>query len=219
MKAEDIEPKVFNIIKKILSHQNIIRGRLDSIVKAHVYLNNSEIQGELELLNDALRINLSKQSKLNDSYMENLIGIEIYKDKVSLLREEEKKIKGEIAKVKIRLIEKEQSEAYLRILSLAIANFDETKEKIDIIQKKETLKLIFKSVEINGGQIVSVRLYQPFQEMYEEVLKECNVLINQEITAKNRQDQEACILLPSVDRMCKFRTMILELLMKINGLK
>ena len=198
MKAEDIEPKVFDIIKKILSHRNIVQGRLDSIVKAHVYLNNSEIQGELELLNDALRINLSKQSKLNDSYMENLIGIEIYKDKVSLLREEEKKIKGEIAKVKIRLIEKEQSEAYLRILNLAMANFDETKEKIDIIQKKETLKLIFKSVEINGGQIVSVRLYQPFQEMYEEVLKECNVLINQEITAKNRQDQEACILLPSV---------------------
>lgn len=198
VKAEDIEPKVFDIIKKILSHRNIVQGRLDSIVKAHVYLNNSEIQSELDLLNDALRINLSKQSKLNDSYMENLIGIEIYKDKVSLLREEEKKIKGEIAKVKIRLIEKEQSEAYLRILNLAIANFDETKEKIDIIQKKEILRLIFKSVEINGGQIVSVRLYPPFQEMYEEVLKECNVLIKQEITARNRQDQEACILLPTV---------------------
>ncbi|MDD5518551.1 MAG: recombinase family protein [Candidatus Omnitrophica bacterium] len=200
VKAEDIEPQVFDIIKKILSHRSIVQGRLDSIAKAHVYLNNSEIQQEFDLLNDALRTNLSKQSKLNDSYMENLIGVEIYKDKVSLLREEEKRIKSEIAKVKIRLIEKEQSEAYLRVLNLAIANFDTTTRKIDIIQKKETLKLIFKSVEINGGRMVSVRLYPPFQEMYEEVLKECNVLKNQEITAKNRQAQEACILLPTVAR-------------------
>ena len=46
------------------------------------------------------------------------------------------------------------------------------------------VKLIFKSVEINGGQMVAVRLYPPFQQMYEEVLRECNTLKNQEITTK-----------------------------------
>jgi len=200
IKAEDIEPKILDIVKKILSHKDIVNGRLDNIVKAHVYLNNSEIQVNLDNLNEALRVNLSKQSKLNDSYMENLIGIEIYKDKVSLLREEENMIKGEIAKAKIRLIEKEQSEAYLRILNLAIANFDESSRKMDLIQKKEMLRLIFKSVEINDGQIVSVRLYQPFQKIYEEMLKECNMLMEKEMTTEGQQDQEVCILLPSVAR-------------------
>lgn len=199
-KAEDIEPKVFDIIKKVLSHKDIVYGRLDGLVKAHIYLNNADVQKELDELNELLKINLSKQSKLNDAYMDNLIGVEIYKDKVSLLREEENKIKMEISKCKIKLVEKERSEAYLRTLKLAIDNFDETKDKLNIIEKKEILKLIFKSVEINGGAIVGVRLYEPFQRMYEEVLKECNPLKNQEITAKSQTDREVCILLPTAAR-------------------
>ncbi len=200
VKAEDIEPKVFEIVKKMLSHRDIVHGRLDNLVKAHIYLNNADVRKELDEINELLKVNLAKQSKLNDSYMDNLIGVEIYKDKVLLLREEENKIKMEIAKCKIRLIEKERSEAYLRTLKLAVDNFDETKGKIDIVEKKEMLKLIFKSVEINGGAIVGVRLYEPFQRMHEEVLKECNPLKNQEITAKTQTDREVCILLPTAAR-------------------
>jgi len=198
IKAEDIEPKVFDIIKKILAHENIVHGRLDGMVKANIYLNNSDVRQELDKLNELLNDNLAKQSKLNDAYMDSLIGIEIYKDKVSLLRDEEGKIKAEIGKCKIKLIEKEQSEAYLKTLQLAIDNFDETQNKIEIVEKKEILRLIFKSVEINGGAIVSVRLYPPFQQMYEEVLKECNILINQKITTKIQANREVCILQPTV---------------------
>ena len=198
IKAEDIEPKVFDIIKKILAHENIVHGRLDGMVKANIYLNNSDVRQELDKLNELLNDNLAKQSKLNDAYMDSLIGIEIYKDKVSLLREEEKKIKAETGKCKIKLIEKEQSEAYLKTLQLAIDNFDETQNKIEIVEKKEILRLIFKSVEINGGAIVSVRLYPPFQQMYEEVLKECKTLIDQKITTRIQANREVCILQPTV---------------------
>ena len=169
-------------------------------MRANIYLNNVDVQQELDGLNELLNANLSKQSKLNDSYMDNLIGMEIYKDKVLLLREEERNIKAEIAKCKIKLVEKERSEAYLRTLKLAIDNFDETKKQIDIVEKKETLKLIFKSVAINGGAITTVCLYPPFQQMYEEVLKECNILKNKGITTQTQPDQEACILSPSVAR-------------------
>ena len=86
------------------------------------------------------------------------------------------------------------------IAKLAIDNFDETKKQIDIVEKKETLKLIFKSVAINGGAITTVCLYPPFQQMYEEVLKECNILKNKGITTQTQPDQEACILSPSVAR-------------------
>ena len=198
VKAEDIEPKVFDIVKKVLAHRDMVNGRLDALVKANIYHNNADVRQELDKLNELLNGNLTKQSKINDAYMDNLIGIEIYKDKVSLLREEEKQIKAEIGKCKIRLVEKEQSEAYLRTLKLAIDNFDETKKKIDIVEKKETVKLIFKSVEINGSAIASVRLYPPFQQMYEEVLKECNTLKNQEIATKTQTDREVCILQPTV---------------------
>jgi site-specific DNA recombinase len=197
VKAEDIEPKVFDIIKKILSHKDIIHGRLEGLTKAHIYLNNTDIQKELDALGEALRTNLSKQSKLNDAYMDNLVGIEIYKDKVSLLREEEKRIRMEISKCKVKLVEKERSEAYLRILKLAIDNFDATKNKLSIIEKKELLKLIFKSVEINGRAIVGVHLYEPFKSMYEEVLKQCNPLKNKKIAKKSRAGREVCILLPT----------------------
>lgn len=142
-------------MEKILSHRDIVSGRLDNLVKAQAYVNNQDIRQELDKLNEQLRANLEKQSKLNDSYMDNLVGPQIYKDKVLLLREEEKRLKNEIAKCKIRLVEKERSEAYLRTLRLAIDNFDETKCKLDIIEKKEMLKLIFKRVEINAGKTSS----------------------------------------------------------------
>ena len=200
VKAEDIEAKIFDIVDKVLSHKNIVHGRLDGMVNAHMYLDNIDVQQESDKLNELLRVNIGKQSKVNDAYMDNLIGIELYKDKVSLLREEEKSIKAEIGKCKIKLIEKERSEAYLRTLRLAIDNFDETEKKIDIVQKKETLTLLFKSVEINGGAIAAVRLYPPFQQMYEEVLQECNTLKNQEITTKTKVSREVCILQPTVVR-------------------
>ena len=175
------------------------------------------INWDLDKLNELIKDNLTKQSKLNDAYMDNLIGIEIYKDKVSLLREEEKQIKAETGKCKIRLVEKEQSEAYLRTLKLAVDNFDETKKKIDIVDKKEMVKLIFKSVEINGGQMVAVRLYPPFQQMYEEVLKECNTLKNQEITTKKQTGREVCILQPTVGRCPPYRRLMASLAEALVG--
>jgi len=198
VKAEDIEPKVFGIVKKIFMHKDAVQGRIENLVKAHLCLNNEDIRKDLEKLNDLLKANLEKQSKLNDAYMDNLIGPEIYRDKGSLLREEEKKINMEISKCKIKLVEKERSEAYLRTLKLAIDNFDETKERISVVEKKELLKLIFESMHINGGQMVSVRLYHPFQQMYEEVLKECNLLKNQEVVEKIQSKKGVCILEPSV---------------------
>lgn len=94
-----------------------------------------------------------------------------------------------------------------------------TESYLDIVEKKETVKLIFKSVEINGGEIVSVRLYPPFQQMYEEVLKECNTLKNKEITAKTQTDQEVCILQPSADRCPPYRrTMVRRGLSESEGL-
>ncbi|MFH1198917.1 MAG: hypothetical protein V1650_01990, partial [Candidatus Omnitrophota bacterium] len=141
--------------------------------------------------------NLAKQSKLNDAYLDNLIGVDLYKEKVSLLREAEAKIKAEIGKCKIRLVQKERSEAYLRVLKLAVDNFDETDRKMDIIQKKETLKLIFKSIEVNGCQITKVHLYQPFQEIYDKIQKSCNTFNHKELTSKIHQNQEACILQPT----------------------
>ena len=198
IKAEDIEPKVFEILKKLFAHKGFISGRMDNLVKAHICFNNADVNSDLDRLNELLNTNLNKQGKLNDSYLDNLVGIEIYKDKVSLLREEEKKLRAEIGKCKIRLVEKERSEAYLRVLQLAVDNFDETTKKIGIVEKKEILRLIFKSVEINGGRIVSVRLYEPFQEMYEEVIKECNRLESQQLKQKTQQNREVCILEPSV---------------------
>ncbi|QAT16733.1 hypothetical protein BU251_02785 [Candidatus Velamenicoccus archaeovorus] len=217
VKAEDIEPRIFEIVQKIFSHKDAVQGRLENLVKANLYLNNEDVRKDLDGLSEQLKLNLEKQRKLNDAFMDNFVGSELYREKVSALREEEKKINMAIAKCKIKLVEKERSEAYLKTLKLAIENFDETKEEIGIVDKKELLKLIFESVHINGGQMVSVRLYQPFQQMYEEVLKECNTLTNQEVTKKIKPKRGVCILEPSVGRCLPYRHSMADLAEALIG--
>lgn len=168
VKAEDLEPQVFEILERIISHPTLKSGRMENLTKQQIELTDAHLKERHEALKEHLRNNLEKQTKLNDVYLENLVAIEVYRDKSLLLREEEKQLKNELAKLEMRLIEKERAKEYQQLLKRVIDDFDRTKENIDIIAKKELLRLIFKRVMVDDGKIVNVELYEPFKTFYEE---------------------------------------------------
>jgi len=57
-----------------------------------------------------------KQSKLTEVYLDNEIGIDIYKNKNVALKEEEQKLKRQLNLLGIKLIKKERSQQYLLYL-------------------------------------------------------------------------------------------------------
>ena len=82
------------------------------------------IKKELERL-------LIKQSRLTDVYLDNEIGIQIYKSKNTVLKEEEQNLKKQLNLLERKLIEKERSRDYLVSLQDVISNFKETKKPLE----------------------------------------------------------------------------------------
>ena len=82
---------------------------------------------------------------------------------------------------------------------------------------KEILKLIIKSVEINGREMVAVHLYEPFKKMYEESLEKCNILKKQEVTIKTEIQRKVCILESSDGRWTPYRRTMVSLAEALVG--
>lgn len=192
VRAEVLEPQVFKILEEMISHPDIKSGRYDNLIKTHKFGADEQLDEKNRELRNKLRLNLEKQAKLNDSYLDNLVAIEVFRDKSVLLREEEKQLKNDIAKLEMKLIEKEQSKEYEHLLKRVINDFEDTRRNIDIVAKKELLRLIFKRVMVDAGEVVDVELYEPFKTFYEEI--KCKTL------EKTAPGAKSCILLPTAAR-------------------
>ena len=97
----------------------------------------------------------------------------------------------------MQAIEKERSAEYRKLLETLVADFDGTRETLDIIKKKQILRLIFKRVEVVDGRITDCQLYEPFQGMYNEMLAKINVKEDKELADSC---ERVCISLPTAVR-------------------
>ncbi|MDP2939720.1 MAG: recombinase family protein [Candidatus Omnitrophota bacterium] len=190
VRAEVLEPEIFAILEQIIEHPELKAKRFDNIVQSRVQLADEQLKEQKDKLREELRKNLDKQSRLNEVYLDNLVAIEVFKDKSILLREEEKQLKNEIARVEMRLVEKERSEQYQLLLGRVIDNYEETKKNVDIVAKKEMLRLIFRRIMVDDGKIAGIEFFEPFKRFYEET--KCSVT-----PIKTAGREESYILSPS----------------------
>ncbi len=153
----------------LINHPDIKNGRVDSLVAQDALRDDVDLKNKKNELDSKLRENLANQKKLYDSYEANLIAIEIFKDKSIDLRNDEQNLRKEITKIEVRLIEKERSADYQKILNRILENFDKTKEELDPITRKELLQLVIKSILLKDKKIVKLELYQPFKRYLEEL--------------------------------------------------
>jgi len=126
---------------------------------------------------DKLKINQEKQSKLTDAYLENLLGEDVYREKITTLRNEEESLKKLLAGYELREIERERSEGYINRVKDFLDGYDDSKEKINFATKKELARLLFKNIKIApaiGGSLppkrISFSLFAPFSRL---VIKIC----------------------------------------------
>jgi len=166
VRAEIIEAQVLNIIEKLAENGEFLTKRISNILKAQAEPNET-VKQQIEEVKTALKKILAKQSKLTDTYLDNEIGIEIYKSKNSNLKGEEQNLKKQLDVLGRKLIEKERSQNYLLSLQQIIGNFKEAKRSLDTKDKKDLVRLIFKWIKVDNFKIVDYELYEPFKSCLE----------------------------------------------------
>ena len=223
IKAEDIEPEVTKIVAQLIQNERLkqsrwMTGTLPNIANFPNFGENAKI--DFFKVKDELKNNQEKQSKLTDAYLGNVLGEDVYRDKMETLRGEEDELEKFLAEYELREIERERSEGYINRVKDFLDGYDDSKEKIDFATKKELAGLLFKNIKIApaiGGSLppkrISFSLFAPFNFLFSETEKKLQCQKNQKVT---KICQKKSTSVPSDDRMCKYRWMILKILEAIT---
>ena len=170
---------------------------MDLLAQSHAQFRDERLDQEQKERKSLLRINLDKQSKLTSAYLEGTIAPEVFRERCALLRSEEQELRKAITELEMALIERERSAEYQRLLQRVLEDIEGVEQKLDVIRKKELLRLIFKKVLIDDGRIQGLEMYEPFQKMYNEVL---NGLNTREVKELTQVCQDDCTLAPTAAR-------------------
>ena len=145
VKAEDIEPEATKIVAQLIQNERLKQSRwttgtLQNSANFTHFGENAKI--DFAEVKDKLKINQEKQSKLTDAYLENLLSEDVYREKVTNLRDEEESLKKLLARYELREMERERSEGYINRVKDFLDGYDDSKEKLDFADKKELARLL-----------------------------------------------------------------------------
>jgi site-specific DNA recombinase len=151
VKAEDIEPEVTKIVAQLVENDRLkqyrwMTGTLAGGANFPDFDENTKI--DATLLRNKLDDNHKKQAKLTDAYLENLLGEDVYRDKMETLRGEEDQLKKLLAGYELREIESERSEGYLNRVKDFLEGYDDRLTKVSFEQKRQMAGLLFKNIKI-----------------------------------------------------------------------
>ena len=146
---------------------------------------------ELEKLQNRLKINRQKQSKLTDAYLENLLSEELYKQKNEGLRAEEEELTKRIALQELREVERERLKDYVNRVEEFILGYSPKQKELSLDQEKQVARLLFKNIKIApaiGGSLppkrISFSFFAPFNFLFSETEKKLQGQKNQKVIKK-----------------------------------
>jgi len=189
IKAEDIEPEATKIVALLIQNERLKQSRwttgtLQNGANFPDFGENAKI--DPSRVKDKLTNNQEKQSKLTDAYLENLLSENVYREKITTLRDEEESLKKLLAGYELREIERERSEGYINRVKDFLDSYDDNKTSIDFTTKKELAQLLFKNIKIApaiGGSLppkrISFSLFAPFNFLFSETEKKLQCQKNQ----------------------------------------
>jgi site-specific DNA recombinase len=173
VKADEIELEVAEILETLLKNDKLKTSRWMNVTAANFPVFAESAKTDLVKAKNRLEINLKKQSKLTDAYLENLLSEELYKQKNESLRQEEEELKKLIALQEVRDIERERSKDYLNRVEEFVSGYDPNKKEIDSLTKKLMLNLLFKNIKIAHKKVFSFDFFAPFNFLFFEEKQKC----------------------------------------------
>jgi site-specific DNA recombinase len=192
IKAEDIEPEVTKIVAQLIQNERLKQSRwlTGTLLKSVNFPNfGKSTKVDAVSLQNKLDDNHKKQLKLTDVYLENLLGEDVYRDKMDSLRGEEDQLKKTLAKYELLEMERERSQGYKNRVKDFLEGYDDNQKKVTFSDKKELAGLLFKNIKIApaiGGarpeKRISFSLFAPFNLLLSETKEKQKCQQNQRIS-------------------------------------
>ncbi|MBP9855059.1 MAG: recombinase family protein [Candidatus Omnitrophica bacterium] len=171
---ESVNQQVWEIIDVICQNIHLLE-ELGDIIKCSVEEPEECYVEQLEENERLLAKNLEKQRGIYEVYSEDLMNVDLYKEKSGLLFMEQKRLKSEIKNIHLKILQKrnkfdilKETQDFLTTLN----KFPTTppQENIDYALKT-FMRIIFNSIYVQNQEIVKVEINQPWKFCYEEGLK------------------------------------------------
>ncbi|MDD5070592.1 MAG: recombinase family protein [Candidatus Omnitrophica bacterium] len=186
IKAEDIEPKVSVLLSTLLRSDRLKDSRWKPVTDAlREDIQPIDEKERLRLENQLKKLQ-TKQSKLTDLYLENVLGEDVYHGKMASLRRDEEELKKRLALQEFREIERERSTDYLHRVEDFLAGYQPNKTSLNCYEQKQVLGLLFKNIKIARKDILSFEFFPPFNSLFLEQEKKEKCLKNQKKFAQIR---------------------------------
>ena len=199
VRAEMIEPELFAIIEKLTQNQDILKVRLTRLIKVQA----EPCEAFSEMVREQNRLiqdNLRRQKKQADAYDQDCMAFEVYKEKCADLRDEEKRLRSRLAELELKLLAREKEKGYQQYVREVLNRFDDAKEELDPIRKKEVVRVVFKEIRVKDRKIVSFELFEPFKSFLDGK-KPCQKKFLEEITVSG---PSRCLSQPSAVRWFRY---------------
>jgi site-specific DNA recombinase len=208
VKADEIEPKVAVLLSTLLRSNRLKPGRWKPVTDAlRQDIGPIDEKQRLKLKNRLKKVQ-EKQSKLTDLYLENMLGEDVYHDKITFLRKDEEDLKKNLALQELREIERERSEEYMHRVEDFLAGYKPNKKSLTCYEQKQVLGLLFKNIKIARKNIFSFKFFAPFNSLFLEQEKKEKCQKNQGKFAKIPPES---ISVPSAEISLRFYDILFSL--------
>ena len=194
VKADEIEPKVSVLLSTLLRSDRLKPSRWKTVTDAlQQDCQPIDEKESLRLQNKLKKVQV-KQSKLTDLYLENVLGEDVYHDKITALRKDEEELKKQLALQALREIERERSDDYMHRVEDFLVGYQPNKKSLNCYEQKQVLGLLFKNIKIARKEILSFEFFAPFNSLFLEQEKNEKCLKNQRLMKNLRPESISGLL-------------------------
>ena len=179
-----------------LAKKNEVVEGLGKLIQLSSSEPSEHYQNELQQRQQELKRNLEKQVEFSDLFENDLINIQVYRGKAQTLREEEKKLKGELVQLQMVALDHERGvdqrlkiQHFLR--SLRSRNYKWSHSDI-----KEFMRVLFKRIVVKDDIVVDIEMHPPWNLLFKKELQ----CLTQQLTQTMEKDDCAYLVSPSAVR-------------------
>lgn len=165
-RAEVLESEVNRLLEFMFSDKDVSEARLLKLIAGNSRNHDENLETEINSMKEKLKGNLLKQERLSGIFAEGLLAMEAYRNQIIPLREEEETLRADLKRLELKLVQRERSQDYQKVLQAVISHIEMLRGESDLIAKKGLLRLVFKSITIDNGRIKNFELYEPFKSLY-----------------------------------------------------
>jgi len=122
---------------------------------------------------EKLTVNLAKQGKLTDAFIEGLLSKEVFEEKNRPLMEEGEELKKLAAYYELREIDREKLADYLAVARSYVSDVAPGQKQLSPSERKRLLNLVFRNIKISGKKLRNAEFFAPFNYYFFEENKKC----------------------------------------------